>query len=72
MKVYGSRCIDPHFIDLGTSWRWVVNFTPRPLYLRGKPVASRYTDYAIPAHNNMVDVQTSKVGEELEPFHIGF
>jgi hypothetical protein len=66
--------------DLGTSWRWVVSFTPRPLYSRGRslldrrlggpqsrpgrrgeekilgptgtwiqPVASRYTDYAIPA-----------------------
>jgi hypothetical protein len=32
----GSGCIDPHFLDLGTSWRWVVNFTPRPLYPRGK------------------------------------
>jgi hypothetical protein len=89
MKAYGSGCIDPHFLDLGTSWRWVVNFTLRPLYPRGKsprypldrklggpqsrsgrfgeekildptwtgtptpsvvqPVASRYTDYAIPA-----------------------
>jgi hypothetical protein len=32
----GNGCIDPHFLDLGTSWRWVVNFTPRPLYPRGK------------------------------------
>jgi hypothetical protein len=24
--------IDLHFLDLGTSWRWVVSFTPRPLY----------------------------------------
>jgi hypothetical protein len=30
----GSGCIDPHFLDVGTSWRWVVNFTPRPLYTR--------------------------------------
>jgi hypothetical protein len=41
MKTYGSGCIDPHFLDLGTSWRWVVNFTPRPLYSRGR--SSRYT-----------------------------
>jgi hypothetical protein len=34
--VWGNGCIDPHFLDLGTSWRWVVNFTPRPLYSRGK------------------------------------
>jgi hypothetical protein len=32
----GGGCIDPHFLDLGTSWRWVVSFTPRPLYPRGK------------------------------------
>jgi hypothetical protein len=32
MKVYGSGCIDPYFLDLGTSWRWVVSFTPLPLY----------------------------------------
>jgi hypothetical protein len=32
----GSGCIDPHFLDLGTIWRWVVNFTPLPLYPRGK------------------------------------
>jgi hypothetical protein len=36
MKAYGSGCIDSHFLDLGTSWRWVVNFTPWPLYPRGK------------------------------------
>jgi hypothetical protein len=37
MKAYGgSGCIDQHFLDLGTSWRWVVSFTPRPLYPRGK------------------------------------
>jgi hypothetical protein len=25
-----SECIDPRFLDLGTSWRGVVSFTPRP------------------------------------------
>jgi hypothetical protein len=34
--VRGSGCIDPHFLDLGTSWRWVVSFTPRPLSHPGK------------------------------------
>jgi hypothetical protein len=86
--VWVSGCIDPHFLDLCTSWRWVVSFTPWPLYLRERapgthciggwvdpracldemdkrkflpyrdsnpdlsvvqPVASRYTDCAIPA-----------------------
>jgi hypothetical protein len=28
--VCGSGCIDPHFLDLDTSW-WVVTITPRPL-----------------------------------------
>jgi hypothetical protein len=85
--VWGNGCIDPRFLDLGTSWRRVVSFTPRLLYpserasgthwigdLVGprvglddvkkildptgartptaravQPVASRYTDCAIPA-----------------------
>jgi hypothetical protein len=34
--VWGSGCIDPHFLDLGTSWRWAVSFTPLLLYPRGK------------------------------------
>jgi hypothetical protein len=44
MKTYGgvdsrcidSRCIDPRFLYRVTSWRWVVSFTPQPLYPRGK------------------------------------
>jgi hypothetical protein len=32
----GNGCIDPHFLNLGTNWRWVVSFTPLPLYTRGK------------------------------------
>jgi len=26
----------PRVIKLYTRWRWVISFTPRPLYLRGK------------------------------------
>jgi hypothetical protein len=39
MKAYGGvdvRRIDPHFLDLGSSWRRVASFTPRPLYPQGK------------------------------------
>jgi hypothetical protein len=37
MKTYGGGgCIIPRFLDLSTSWRWVVSFTPQPLYSRGK------------------------------------
>jgi hypothetical protein len=49
------------FFNLGARWRWVVNAKPLPGMKRysyrrlGRPrtvqlVASRYTDYAIPAH----------------------
>jgi hypothetical protein len=27
--VWGSGCRDPHFLELGTSWKSVVRFTPR-------------------------------------------
>jgi hypothetical protein len=37
--VWESGCIGPRFL-LGNSWRWPVNFTPRPLYSWGKN--SRY------------------------------
>jgi hypothetical protein len=34
--VWGSGCIDPYFLYLGTGWRWVVSFTLLLLYPRGK------------------------------------
>jgi hypothetical protein len=34
--VWGSGCGDPYFLDLGTSWRWVVSFKLRPLCSRRK------------------------------------
>jgi hypothetical protein len=37
MKMYwNSGGTAPHILDLGTKWRWVVSFTPRPLYPLGK------------------------------------
>jgi hypothetical protein len=36
----GRGCIDPRFLDLRTSWRWVVSFTSQPFSSRGK--SSRY------------------------------
>jgi hypothetical protein len=37
MKAYwGSGVIAQRILDLGTRWRWVVSFTPRPLYLQRK------------------------------------
>jgi hypothetical protein len=34
--VSGSRCIEPHFLDLGTSYRWVVGFMTGLPYPQGK------------------------------------
>jgi hypothetical protein len=31
-----SGGIAPRILDLGTTWRWVVSFTPRLLYLQGE------------------------------------
>jgi hypothetical protein len=37
MKTYwGSWGVAPRILDLGTRWRWVVSFTPWPLYLQRK------------------------------------
>jgi hypothetical protein len=37
METYwGSGGIASRIIDLDTSWRWAVSFTPRPLYPQGK------------------------------------
>jgi hypothetical protein len=35
-KSRGSGCIDPHLLELSTSWRWVVTFMPLLLYPQGK------------------------------------
>jgi hypothetical protein len=40
LLVWGSGCIDPHFLDLGTSWRLVVSFTTQLLYPRGKSLVT--------------------------------
>jgi hypothetical protein len=34
--IWRSGCIDPFFLDLDTSWRWVVSFTSLPLSRREK------------------------------------
>jgi hypothetical protein len=36
--IWASGCTDPSFLDLGISWRWVVNFMPLPFYPRGKRI----------------------------------
>jgi len=37
VKTYGGvEILEPHILNLGTRWRWVVSFTPWPLYSLGK------------------------------------
>jgi hypothetical protein len=37
MKAYWRVELQLHaFFDLGTRWKWVVGYTPRPLYPQGK------------------------------------
>jgi hypothetical protein len=36
--VWGNGCINPRILDLGTSWRSVASFTPRPLCPAGEGV----------------------------------
>jgi hypothetical protein len=38
----GGGCIGPHFLDLDTRWRWVVSFTPRPLYHRERALGTHW------------------------------
>jgi hypothetical protein len=42
-EVWESGCIVPPIRDLGSSLRWVVSFTPRPLYFRGKGFRAHWT-----------------------------
>jgi hypothetical protein len=39
---WGSGGIAPRILDLGTRWRWVVNFTPRSLYPRERIPANHW------------------------------
>jgi hypothetical protein len=41
MKI--SRSIDPCFLDLSTSWRQVVSFKLRPLYVWIKRLSNQWT-----------------------------
>jgi hypothetical protein len=55
MKTYGGAKVKIHaLLDLGTRWRWVVSFTLRPLYPRGKtPAAIRQEAEWVPERMRM-------------------
>jgi hypothetical protein len=72
MKPYGgSGYIDPSFLDLGTSWKWAVNFKPRPFYPRGKSPGTHLIGGWVSFKAGVDDVEKRKVwlyrGSNSEP-----
>jgi hypothetical protein len=49
-----------HFLDLGTSWRRVVNFTPRPYYPRGKSTGTHWTGGWVDLRAGLDDLEKRK------------
>jgi hypothetical protein len=68
----GNGCTAPHFLDLGTSWRWVVSFTPRPLYLRERAPGTHWIGGWVDLRAGLGDVENRKFltlpGLELRSF----
>jgi hypothetical protein len=73
MRMGGER-IDPHFLELGTSCRWVTTFKPRPLYPRKKtpPPGTHWMEGRVHQRAGLDDVEKRKFlslpGFELRPF----
>jgi hypothetical protein len=61
-----SGCEDPHFLDLGISWRWVVSFTPQPLYPQGKIPGTHWIGGWVDPRAGMDDVKKRKFLTLLE------
>jgi hypothetical protein len=69
--VWGSGCIHPHFIDIGTSWRWLVSFTPRPLHPRERATGTHCIGGWVDPRAGLDDMEQRKFltlpGLELRP-----
>jgi hypothetical protein len=52
--------MDPRFLDLGTSWRWVVSFTSQPLYPGGRAPGTRCIGDWVSHSVGMDDVEKRK------------
>jgi hypothetical protein len=64
--------MDPHFLDLGNSWRWVVSFRPRPLYTpRKEPPGTHWIGGWVNPRAGLDDVEKKQFltlpGLELRP-----
>jgi hypothetical protein len=58
--VWGSESIDPHFLDLGTRWRWAVSFTPWSLYPRGRAPGTHWIGGWVDPRAELDDVEKKK------------
>jgi hypothetical protein len=72
MKTYwGSGCTVPRTLHLGTSWRWVVSFTPLPLYRRVRVPRYHWIGGWVGPGTGLEDVEMRKIllltGLELRP-----
>jgi hypothetical protein len=62
MKNYwGSGGIAPRILHLGTRWRWVISFSPRPLYPQGK--SPRYSLFS---YNNLTNQPTNQPANQFQ------
>jgi hypothetical protein len=52
--------MDPHFLDLGTSWRWVVSFTHLPLYTRERTPGTHWIGGRVDIRADLDDVKKRK------------
>jgi hypothetical protein len=57
MKTYGGVDVYPRFLDLGTSWRCVVSFTPRPLYPRERASGTHFIGGWVDPRAGLDDVE---------------
>jgi hypothetical protein len=69
--LWGNGGIGPRILDLGTSWRWVVSFTTRPRYLRGKRLCTHWIWSCVGPRARLDDMESTKMlplpGLELRP-----
>jgi hypothetical protein len=71
MKAYGGGCMDPYFLDLGTSWRWMVIFTSLPLYLQVNTPGTHWIGGCVDPRASLDGLESRKFlppsGLELRP-----
>jgi hypothetical protein len=58
--VWGSGSINLLFLDLGTSWRWVVTFTARPLYTQKRAPGTHWIWGWVDPRTGLNDVEKRK------------